>query len=137
MRKAYSAALALIVCVAMLVPAAAAVPARETFPAAATNNTIVVSSGTDEPDAHIVRPAVYKIEGANYFKLRDLAMILYGSGKQFEVEYDDASKSVLITSGKPYTAVGGELSGTAAEKCSAAVSDNTVFIDGSPVTLKA
>ena len=52
--------------------------------------------------------------GNNYFKLRDVAMMLNGSGKQFAVDYDDVMKSVSITTGKPYTAIGGELTGTAA-----------------------
>ena len=105
------------------------------FSAAATNNTIVVSSSVDRPDAHVVHPAVYKIEGANYFKLRDVAMLLNGSGKQFAVEYDDAEKSVSITSGKPYTAIGGELTGAAAETASARPTNNGIFIDGEAVTL--
>ena len=105
------------------------------FSAAATNNTIVVSSSVDRPDAHVVHPAVYKIEGANYFKLRDVAMLLNGSEKQFAVEYDDAEKTVSITSGKPYAAVGGELAGTAGENENAILTNNAVFIDGEIVTM--
>jgi len=113
---------------------AAALP-KESYPAMVTNNTIVVSNSTEEPDAHLVRAAVYKIDGANYFKLRDLAMLLNGSGRQFSVDYDDVSKTVSITSGQPYTAVGGELSDLAAESGSAAISNNTVLIDGKAVAM--
>ena len=133
MRKPYPAVLALVICFALLLPAAAR--AEETIPAIATNNMIVVSSSTEAPDAHPVHPAVYKIEGSNYFKLRDLAMLLNGSGRQFSVGYDDASRTVSLTTGEPYAAVGGELSGTAAERCSATVSNDVVLINGKPVTL--
>ncbi|HQD31166.1 MAG TPA: hypothetical protein PLY59_06170 [Clostridiales bacterium] len=50
-----------------------------------------------------------KIRGNNYIKLRDLAMILRGTEKQFEVTWDSASKSIAIIPGEAYTEVGGEL----------------------------
>ena len=137
MKKPYSAVLTLLLCLALLAPTIAAAQAEETCPAIATNNAIVVSNSADEPDAQLVRPAVYKIEGYNYFRLRDLAMLLRGSGKQFAVAYDAASNSVSITSGQPYTATGGELSGVAAERASATRSGDAVSIDGEPVTLTA
>ncbi len=133
MRKLCSVILTLAVCLALLVPAAAG--AEEARPALATNNTIVVSSSADQPDAHTVRPAVYKIDGANYFKLRDVAMLLNGSEKQFAVDYDDAAGAVSITSGRPYRAIGGELTGAAAETAAAVPSNNAIRIDGVPVTL--
>ena len=137
MKKLYSAVLTLLLCLALLAPTIAAAQAEETCPAIATNNAIVVSNSADEPDAHLVRPAVYKIEGYNYFRLRDLAMLLRGSGKQFAVAYDAASNSVSITSGQPYTVVGGELSGVASERASATRSGDAVRINGSPATLTA
>ena len=133
MKKLLSAALALALVLALSAPMAAAAPA-ETRPAIATNNTIVVSNSADAPDAHVVTPAVYKIDGYNYFRLRDIAMLLNGSARQFAVEYDEAAKSVSIVSGRSYTAIGGELSGTAAQTAEAAVSNNSVSIDGETVS---
>lgn len=133
MRKLYPAVWALVFCLALLLPTAAR--AEEAIPAMATNNMIVVSNSTEAPDAHPVHPAVYKIESANYFKLRDLAMLLNGSGRQFSVGYDDASRTVSLTTGESYTAVGGELLGSAAERCSAAVSNDVILIDGEPAAL--
>ena len=136
MKKLCSVILSLVLCLAMFTPAMAADErAEETYPAIATNNSIVVSNSADLPDAHLVYPAVYKIDGANYFKLRDVAMILNGSAKQFAVDYDDAAGAVSITSGKPYTAIGGELTGAAAESNSAIISNNTILIDGVRATL--
>jgi len=137
MKKLYSAVLTLLLCLALLAPTIAAAQAEATCPAIATNNAIVVSNSTNQPDAQLVRPAVYKIEGYNYFRLRDLAMLLRGSGKQFAVAYDAASNSVSISSGQPYTVVGGELSGVAAERGSAIRSNDAVRINGSPATLTA
>ena len=125
-RKAYSVMLVLVLCLSLLAPAQAAAQSDDTRSAIATNNTIVVSNSTDQPDAHVVHPAVYKIEGENYFKLRDLAMLLIGSAKQFAVDYVDAAKPVSITSGKPYEAIGGELSGVAAETTSANISNDAI-----------
>jgi len=135
MRKRYSAILVLALCITLLFSTAATAKSEGTYSAMATNNTIVVSNSADAPDAHLVHPAVYKIEGANYFKLRDVAMLLNGSEKQFAVDYDDHAKTVSITSGKPYRAIGGELTGTAAASCSAIVSNNAISINGKSTDL--
>jgi len=52
----------------------------------------------------------YKIDGSVYFKLRDLAMSLNGTKKQFEISWDGNQNAVLLTTGMAYTPVGGELS---------------------------
>ena len=135
MKKTCLSALMLALCFAFLAPARAAV--REAVTAIPTKHAIVVSNGAVQPDAHLVHPTVYLIEGSNYCKLRDLAMLLNGSEKQFAVGYDSASKTVSITRGKSYNAVGGELSGAAVENVSAAISDHTIVIDGTPATLTA
>ena len=138
MKKLLSFVLALAVCAALFIPVSAAgEESCEGLPlsAAATNDTIAVSSSTDQPDAHLVRPAVYKIMGNNYFKLRDVAMILNGSGKQFAVDYDDAAKTVSIATGRRYAPIGGELTGAAAEIASARPTNNGIFIDEEAVTL--
>ena len=135
MKKLCSTALMLSLCFAFLAPARAAV--REAVTAIPTNHAIVLSNSTVQPDAHLVHPTVYLIEGSNYCKLRDLAMLLNGSERQFAVGYDSAAKTVSIARGKAYKAVGGELSGAAVESVSAAISDHTIVIDGTPATLEA
>lgn len=135
MKKLCSAVLVLAVFLALLVPAQAAAPSEAPRLAIATNNTIVVSNSADQPDAHRVHPAAYKIDGYNYFKLRDLAALLNGSSRQFAVDYDDLTSSVSITTGEPYQAIGGELSEPAAERRGASISNDTVTIDGDPATL--
>ncbi|MDR1160496.1 MAG: copper amine oxidase N-terminal domain-containing protein [Syntrophomonadaceae bacterium] len=51
----------------------------------------------------------YNIEGNNYFKLRDLAYVLNGTEKHFEIGWDGANNAITLTSGLAYTVVGGEM----------------------------
>ena len=45
----------------------------------------------------------YNIDGYNYVKLRALAALMSDSACPFDVDYDKASNSVLITRGRPYS----------------------------------
>ncbi len=51
----------------------------------------------------------YNINDNNYFKLRDLAWALKGSGKQFDVGWDQASNSIILYSNQAYETMGGEI----------------------------
>jgi lysophospholipase L1-like esterase len=82
--------------ISLLVPAV-------TADAAPTSASVLVNSGKVAFEA-------YNIDGSNYFKLRDLAKVLSGTGKQFEISIDSAAKIVNLTSGKAYSPVGEELS---------------------------
>jgi hypothetical protein len=53
----------------------------------------------------------YNINGNNYFKLRDLAYVLNGTRKQFNIGWNSSANEILLTSGQPYIPVGGEMSG--------------------------
>lgn len=44
----------------------------------------------------------YKIGEYNYFKLRDLARELKGTTNEFDVEWDNEKKAIMIVEGKPY-----------------------------------
>ena len=60
-------------------------------------------------DGKDATPAAYKINNANYFKLRDVAMLVNGTKAQFSIDYDREKKAIMITTGQPYQPVGGEL----------------------------
>ena len=45
----------------------------------------------------------YNIDDENYFKLRDLAYVLNGTGSQFDVGYDEATGTVSVTTNHAYT----------------------------------
>lgn len=72
----------------------------------------------------------YNIDGSNYFKLRDLACLLNGTGSAFSVGWDSLSETVRITTGVPYVPVGGELTVGADRSGTAVLSRQTVLVDG-------
>lgn len=72
----------------------------------------------------------YAIDGNNYFKLRDLAKILAGTNKEFEVSWNNVAKRIDLTTSKAYTAVGGELAAIDAGKQEAKASNAVVYKDG-------
>ncbi len=80
----------------------------------------------------------YNISGSNYFKLRDIAMALSGSAKQFNVTWDAGKSSIALSSLTAYTVVGNELvsSGNTADK-SAALSSSGIYLDGKLISLTA
>lgn len=75
-------------------------------------------------------PTVYKINDNNYFKLRDVAILLNGSEKQFSLAYDASVGAVQVTTGQPYAPDGSELAGQASGGRNAVASGDTIYIDG-------
>ncbi len=83
-------------------------------------------------------PSIYKIDGSNYFKVRDVAAILNGTDKQFSVGFDNATKCVTLTSGEAYQLTGSELAADASKGAvTALTSDNAIYINGERMNLKA
>jgi len=61
----------------------------------------------------------YNIDGYNYFKLRDIALVFSGwvpSDTPFEVSWDAANGAVTLIPGQVYTPIGGECDGFNVEK---------------------
>ena len=67
-----------------------------------TKSTVFIDEKTVGFDA-------FSINGENYFMLRDLALALSGSDKQFDIGYDENTKAISLISGLPYTEIGGEM----------------------------
>lgn len=112
-------------------PATPAVPSTPSTPAASSG---IVATPTNDKlyvDGVLQNATVYKIDGSNYFKLRDIAAMLNGSEKQFDVGYDAATGSVTVIPGQAYASNGSELAGAAAggDK-EATVSNNSIYVDG-------
>ena len=101
-KKTISMALALIMAIGVLNFAAAPPASAAALTAKPTASTVLFDGTITAFDA-------YNIGGYNYFKLRDIAYTLSGSEKQFEVVWDAANKAIYLTSGMPYTPVGGEM----------------------------
>ena len=73
---------------------------------------------------------IYNISGYNYFKLRDIAALLNGSSAQFEVSFDAETRTVSVTTGQAYTAVGGELETGTDKSASCVLSGWKVEVNG-------
>ena len=101
--------------------------AANTATATPTGNAIYV-------DGTKVNGAAYMINSNNYFKLRDIAAMVNGSAKQFEVSWNQAAKRIDLTTNKAYTVVGGELALPSATTKTAKESTAVVDKDGAKVT---
>lgn len=77
----------------------------------------------------------YNIGGSNFFRLRDLAMALSGTEKQFAVYWQEGAANMIITltSGRAYEPVGGELAVGDGTVKAARASSHTVYLDGSQI----
>ena len=86
-------------------------------------------------DGALQTPTVYKINGSNYFKIRDLAAILNGTGKQFSVGYDGTKNAVTATTGQGYARQPGDLAGAPAGGSQTAdPSNDAIYVDGQKIT---
>ena len=75
----------------------------------------------------------YNIDDNNYFKLRDIAQILSGTIKTFDIQYDGATNSIDMLSFYDYTSVGGELTPGDGTERKALSSSVFVMLDGVPI----
>ncbi len=107
---------------------AATTPAGKTATPSATK--LMVNGRAVSTDA-------YTIDGSNYIKLRDLAAMVNGTNKNFEVTWDGATNAINLISRKAYTPTGGELAkGDGATK-QATATTSKIYIDGKDVSLTA
>ena len=72
----------------------------------------------------------YNIDGSNYFKLRDIAYLLNGTGSQFSVGWDAETGTVSIVTGEAYTPNGSEMLVGADKSATAVPSSQTIKING-------
>ena len=79
----------------------------------------------------------YEIEGNNYFKLRDLAYVLNGTKKQFEVVWDGDKNAISLTSDQAYTAVGSEMAGKGMSIKLPTPTSSQILLNGSLVNFTA
>lgn len=80
----------------------------------------------------------YTIDGNNYFKIRDLAMALNGSNKQFSVGWDGSKNAISLVLNQPYTPVGGELAVSGSKSSNPGTRSNSkVYLNGAEIVLAA
>ena len=102
-----------------------------------TNTTATPMSSSVTVNGKVVAFAAYNINGNNYFKLRDLAYTLSGTGKQFAVGWDSANNSISLTSRESYTPIGGDMTGKGSGKQTATLTSSRIYLDGKEVSFTA
>lgn len=120
-------------------------PETPVTPPAATA-TAVPTSSTVYVNGKAVKFESYTINGNNYFKLRDLAQVLRGTNKQFEVTWNpnvlgpgvdgfvDKGGFINLISNTPYTTVGGELKAGDGKTKTCTLSKSIIAKDDVPIT---
>ncbi|MBR5701110.1 MAG: Ig-like domain-containing protein [Oscillospiraceae bacterium] len=99
--------------------------------AAAAGPEVMLSRQGLRADGKAIACEKYNIDGSNYFKLRDIAWLVNGTGSQFSVGYDAVRKTVSIVTGEEYIPDGSEMDLSGGDKSASAVpSAQTVLIDG-------
>ena len=84
-------------------------------------------------DSRKYSTVAYNIDDNNYFKLRDIAKILDGTIKTFDIKYDGATNSIDMLSFYDYTSVGGELTPGDGVERTAFSSSVFLTLDGVPI----
>lgn len=79
----------------------------------------------------------YIINQNNYFKLRDVANVISGTEKQFEVTWDGDKNAIDLIAGKPYTTVGGEMGAGDSTAKNAQANTASIYLNGEPIPLTA
>ena len=120
MRKTLSILLVLLLAVSILPTAAFA-----------EGPTVVLSPQNLRVNGAKIACEKYNIDGSNYFKLRDIAMVLSGTGSRFSVGWDGEKKVISVVTGEAYEPNGSELDLSGGDKSATAVpSTQTLLING-------
>lgn len=130
MKKIMSAALALAMTLTLAPTAFAA------------GGTAYASTQAVEVDGKKIEFQMYALKdasgnGTNYVKLRDVAHVLNGTGAQFSVGYDNASKSIAVTTGAAYADTGTEMTTPYSGDRAYQTGSGTVLVNGAPASLDA
>ena len=128
MKRSLTSILLIIAMLIAAMPQIAAASAAAT--AIPTASTVLVDGKNIAFDA-------YTIDDFNYFKLRDLAYVLNGSAKQFEVGWDEFHNAISLKSNAPYTAAGGEMTGKGAGSKKADLTNSAIYLNGRAIRLTA
>ena len=127
LRTKLTAALAVLALVLSLTPAALAVGGVT----AKAGNIDLTLNGT------AMKLGTYNIANNNYVKLRDVAQLLKGTGKEFSVAWNGSAQRIDLASGQSYQPAGGELAPLAAGNQTAVSNSASVWLNGSAVRLTA
>lgn len=106
-------------------------------PATVSANTASVSSQKINIDGVSVDVESYNIGGNNYFKLRDIAYIMNGTEKQFNIIYNSSTNSINITPNSSYMVDGSELKKNNVSQINATPTSSSLYYENQSINLNA
>ena len=120
----------ILLCLALAMLLSVGVKAEEvkTVNAVKSSQKVSVDGKTVEIDA-------YNIDGSNYFKLRDVAVILSGTEKEFDVGFDKKENLITIEPGKAYSKVKDAVSKITKESAKGLEKVNDVLYENNTIYL--
>lgn len=79
----------------------------------------------------------YTVNDSNYFKIRDIAMLLRNTSAKFNVSWNSSLEAIMIETGTDYVAVGGELSGEIDQDMNVIENSTPIYVDGRQTAITA
>ncbi len=79
----------------------------------------------------------YTVNDANYFKIRDIAMLLSNTNKSFNVEWDSTNNAIKIVPDADYVPIGGELSNDIGEYLDVIENSTPIYINDKETAITA
>ena len=79
----------------------------------------------------------YVVNNENYYKIRDIAMIVRNTPSKFNVSWSTDLDAVTVATGIPYEIIGGELSGEITGATNIEANSAPIYVDGQRVELQA
>lgn len=72
----------------------------------------------------------YTVNDSNYFKVRDIAMLMRNTSAKFNVSWDSKLEAIMIDTNTDYVAIGGELSSDVAQDMDVVENSTPIYVDG-------
>lgn len=79
----------------------------------------------------------YTVNDSNYFKVRDIAMILRNTPSKFNVSWDGNLNAIMIDTHSDYVAIGGELSSEIEQDMNVVENNTPIYVDGRRTAITA
>ena len=79
----------------------------------------------------------YTVNDSNYFKVRDIAMLLRNTPSKFNVSWDGNLNAIMIDTHSDYVAIGGELSSEIEQDMNVVENNTPIYVDGRRTAITA
>ncbi len=79
----------------------------------------------------------YTVNDSNYFKVRDIAMLMRNTSAKFNVSWDSELEAIMIDTHSDYVPVGGELSGEIEQDMNVVENSTPIYVDNRRTAITA